>query len=39
MKTLLGLWDTHLRTVLFAGLGSLVGLAYYETIGCRSGGT
>jgi len=39
MSTLRRLWRSHLRTVLFASLGALAGVVYYETVGCRTGGT
>ena len=39
MKTLQRLWGSHLRTAIFASLGALAGVVYYETVGCRSGGT
>jgi len=32
-------WNSHLRTAVFAAAGGLAGLLYYETVGCRSGGT
>jgi len=32
-------WRSHLRTLLFASLGALAGVVYYETVGCRTGGT
>jgi len=32
-------WNSHARTVLFAAVGALAGVVYYETVGCRSGGT
>ncbi len=33
------LWSSHWRTAMFAAGGALVGLAYYQFIGCRAGGT
>jgi hypothetical protein len=33
------LWKSPWRAALFAGVGALGGIAYYELIGCRSGGT
>ena len=33
------LWKSPWRTVLFAGAGALAGVAYYELVGCRAGGT
>jgi hypothetical protein len=33
------LWRSHLRTVFFASLGALAGVVYYQTVGCRTGGT
>jgi len=39
MRSIRRAWTSHLRTALFAGLGALVGILYYETVGCRVGGT
>jgi hypothetical protein len=33
------LWKSPWRTALLAGVGALAGVAYYELVGCRSGGT
>jgi hypothetical protein len=33
------LWNSPWRTALLAGGGALAGVAYYQLIGCRAGGT
>jgi hypothetical protein len=33
------LWRSPWRAALFAGAGAVLGVAYYELVGCRSGGT
>jgi hypothetical protein len=38
VTTLRRLWSSHARTALFAGLGAVAGVVYYQTIGCKVGG-
>jgi len=33
------LWASPWRAVLFAGVGAVIGVAYFELVGCRDGGT
>lgn len=33
------LWRSPWRAALLAGVGAVLGVAYYELVGCRSGGT
>jgi hypothetical protein len=33
------LWASPWRTALFAGAGAIAGVAYYQLVGCRAGGT
>jgi hypothetical protein len=33
------IWKSPWRAALFAGAGAVLGVAYYELIGCRSGGS
>lgn len=33
------LWTSPWRAALFAGAGAIAGVAYYELVGCRAGGT
>jgi hypothetical protein len=39
MDTWKRLWRSPWRTALFAGAGALAGVAYYEFVGCRAGGS
>jgi hypothetical protein len=32
-------WASPWRTALFAGLGAVAGVTWYELVGCRAGGT
>jgi hypothetical protein len=33
------LWSSHWRTAIFAGVGAIAGVVYYQLVGCRAGGT
>ena len=33
------LWHSHWRTAIFAGVGAIAGVVYYQLVGCRAGGT
>ena len=32
-------WNSQWRTAIFAGAGAVVGVAYYQLVGCQAGGT
>ena len=33
------LWNSPWRAALLGGVGALAGVAYYQLVGCRAGGT
>ena len=32
-------WNSQWRTVILAGAGAVVGVVYYQLVGCQAGGT
>jgi hypothetical protein len=32
-------WNSQWRTAIFAGAGAVVGVVYYQLVGCQAGGT
>jgi hypothetical protein len=32
-------WNSHWRTAAFAVAGAVAGVAYFQLVGCRAGGT